>query len=72
MNPTPQLSKEATESYNKLPKPASQFTVQAYEKVMQDLNFDDRRDFVSAARGFKATYNLQGQLVTTPVDQVKS
>src|ERR1043165_3398982 len=71
MNPTPQKETQpATESYNKLPKPASAATIQAWEKVMQDPYFSDRRDYASATRGFKATYNLQGQLVRTPVDQV--
>lgn len=68
MNPMPQ---KATDSYNKVPKPASQYTIEAYNKVLQELNFNDKRDYASALRGFVATYDAQGQVVKVPEDKVK-
>ncbi len=72
MQTIPQMqTQEATDTYNKEPKPASQYTVDAYNKVLRELNFDNKLDYVDASKNFVATYTHDDQISTEPIDQVK-
>jgi alkyl sulfatase BDS1-like metallo-beta-lactamase superfamily hydrolase len=56
---------------NKLPKDASSYTIEANQKVAQELNFSNTADYTDAQRGFIATLNADGQMTNQPVDEVK-
>ena len=71
MQTIPQVQTQEATDYNKDPKPASQYTINAYNKVLQELNFDNRLDYVDAMKNFVATYTHDGQISKVPIDQVK-
>lgn len=75
MNEKPQQqqspSKIAPVSNNKLIKEPTLHTIEANEKVLQELNFSDSQDITDAQRGFLATLTSDGQMSTEPVYEVK-
>ena len=71
MDKNPQkTSQTATASYNKLPKEPTTQTIDAYNQVLEELNFTDTQDFQDAGYNFIATLNKDGQIIYKPVDEV--
>ena len=64
MDKNPQEPNEATSFPDEeLPKPPSTYTIQANQKVAQEMDWENERDYADASRNFIATIDADGKVI---------